>query len=210
MGAALKAEVLNKKAAINCLYQVGNDLYVDACNLHVQDGTGDSLSSDMVPNGLGNLIVGYNEEGPGGSEKTGSHNVIVGPYHTYTNQSGLVTGKSNKITGLGAAVTGGKNNKASAHWSTVSGGSSNWASGENSSVSGGYGNKASGPRSSVSGGLSNTASVDVSSVTGGFNNEASGAACSVSGGAGNIASGYMSSVSGGLQNVAEGQYETLP
>ena len=39
MGAALKAEVLNKKAAINCLYQVGNDLYVDGCNLHVRDGT---------------------------------------------------------------------------------------------------------------------------------------------------------------------------
>ena len=38
------ADVATKQDAMDCLYQVGNDLYVDGCNLHVQDGTGTSTS----------------------------------------------------------------------------------------------------------------------------------------------------------------------
>ncbi len=67
---ALKAEVETKQEAMDYLYQVGNGLYVDGCNLHVQDGTGDSTQYNTVPNGLGNLIVGYNEDHPDGCEKT--------------------------------------------------------------------------------------------------------------------------------------------
>ena len=145
---ALKAEVETKQDAMDCLYQAGNGLYVDGCNLHVQDGTGISgqygTLPNSVPNGLGNFIVGYNEDHPDGSEKTGSHNVIVGAHHTYTNQSGLVTGDSNTITGFGAAVIGGEENVASGPWSSVSGGSQNKASHFNSSVSGGNGNVADG------------------------------------------------------------------
>ena len=36
----------------------GNDIYIDGANLHVRDGSGDT---DGTVNGLGNLIVGYNE-----------------------------------------------------------------------------------------------------------------------------------------------------
>ena len=139
---ALKAEVETKQEATDYLYQVGNGLYVDGCNLHVQDGTGDSTQYNTVPNGLGNLIVGYNEDHKDGSEKTGSHNVIVGAYHTYTNTSGLVAGINNTIAGHSAAVTGGKLNVAS---------------GWGSSVNGGYANEASGYLSSVSGGIQNVA-----------------------------------------------------
>ena len=156
---ALKAEVETKQDSMDCLYQVESDLYVVACNLHVQDGTGISTSDTAAPNGLGNLIVGYNEDHWGGSEKTGSHNVIVGAHHTYTNQSGLVTGVGNTITGKGAAVIGGQDNVAS---------------GTNSSVSGGYDNEASETWSSVSGGVYNVASGSLSSVNGGANNTASG------------------------------------
>ena len=39
-----KANVETKQDTVVCLYQVGNDLYVDGCNLHVQDGTGTSTS----------------------------------------------------------------------------------------------------------------------------------------------------------------------
>ena len=50
------------------------------CNVHVQSGEGatwgtGSYSSGTV-NGLGNLIVGYNEDS--GNTKTGSHNVVIG------------------------------------------------------------------------------------------------------------------------------------
>ena len=139
---ALKAEVETKQDAMDCLYQVESDLYVDACNLHVQDGTGISTSDTAAPNGLGDLIVGYNEDHWGGSEKTGSHNVIVGTHHTYTNQSGLVTGVGNTIAWNYAAVIGGQDNVASESWSTVSGGSNNTASGGTSSVSRGFENVA--------------------------------------------------------------------
>ena len=150
--AALTAALETKQDAMDCLYQVGNDLYVDACNLHVQDGTGVTQGyPNSAPNGLGNLIVGYNEDNPDGSEKTGSHNVIVGAYHTYTNRSGLVTGTRNTIIGFAAAVIGG---------------SFNVASGVNSTVSGGVKNEASGPSSSVSGGQQNEASAYASSVNG--------------------------------------------
>jgi len=199
---ALEAEMETKQDAMDCLYQVGNGLYVDGCNLHVQDGSGDSgqLPVGMqpvstMPNGLGNLIVGYNEDHPWGSEKTGSHNVIVGAHHTYTNRSGLVTGDSNTIKGFGAAVIGGIYNVASAHAS---------------SVSGGQGNIASWHASSVSGGVNNTASGSSSLVSGGAFNRASGSLSTVSGGYGNKASGYASTVSGGVDNVADTSYQTLP
>ena len=154
--AVLEAALETKQDAMDCLYQVGTDLYVDACNLHVQDGTASTFTTN--PNGLGNLIVGYNEHHPDGSEKTGSHNVIVGAFHTYTNLGGLVTGISNTIAGHGAAVTGGQENVASGWGSSVSGGYANEASEYVSSVSGGAGNTASGDLSSVSGGQANTAS----------------------------------------------------
>ena len=196
----LEAEMETKQDAMDCLYQVGNGLYVDGCNLHVQDGTGSSDGYTTETNGLGDLIVGYNEDHPYGGdvpalEKTGSHNLIVGPYHTYTNYSGLVTGSDNTITGFGAAVTGGQYNVASGPGSSVSGGALNTASEDWSSVSGGSGNEASGVGSSVSGGWDNTASGDVSSVSGGWHNTASGTA---------------SSVNGEFGHVADEAYETLP
>ena len=134
----LEAALETKQAAMDCLYQVGTDLYVDGCNLHVQDGTGFTFAG---PNGLGNLIVGYNEDDPfADSEKTGSHNVIVGAYHTYTNTNGLVAGINNTIAGHGAAVTGGKLNVASGWGSSVNGGYAKEASGYLSSVRGGIQN----------------------------------------------------------------------
>ena len=176
--AVLEAALEAKQDAMDCLYQVGTDVYVDGCNLHVRNGTGYTqvTSSD----GLGNLIVGYNEDHPDGSEKTGSHNVIVGQGHTYTNHGGLVTGIGNTIAGPGAVVTGG--------WKNVANG---WAS----SVSGGHGNEASGIGSSVSGGASNMASGDSSSV---------------GGGGANTATGNWSTVSGGRFHVADHGGELLP
>lgn len=202
----LQAEVEAKQDAMDCLSQVGSDLYVDACNFHVRNGTGSS-NADSTPNGLGNLIVGYNEEYVGGynidfpdgyedgSEKTGSHNVIVGPYHTYTNYNGLVTGKSNAITGENTTVTGG--------WANI-------ASGSGSSVSGGAGNTASGSYSTVSGGSANEASALGATVSGGHGSEATGQSATVSGGAANTASGYASSVTGSAYVVADGSFEALP
>jgi hypothetical protein len=155
-------------------------------NVQVVSGSG---TTNGAVNGTGNLIVGYNENSA--DTKTGSHNLIVGPRHTYTSFGGLVAGYDNSITGVSASVSGGYNNTASAYAS---------------SVSGGVGNTASGSYSSVSGGLSNTAS-GLSSVSGGYNNTASAYASSVSGGAGNAASGSYSSVSGGQARSAPNAHD---
>ncbi|MGA7296017.1 MAG: hypothetical protein WBW92_00725, partial [Rhodanobacteraceae bacterium] len=171
-------------------------------NVQVVDGTG---STDGVPNGLGNLIIGYNEtagtrafcsdglydnqgdcQTNGGTwaanQRSGSHNLILGDRNAYSRYGGLVAGTDNVVNGAYASVSGGYFNTASGSASSVSGGASSIASGSFSSVSGGHGNTASGNSSSVSGGYGNTASVYYSSVSGGISNAASGYYSSVSGG----------------------------
>ena len=141
----------------------------EAANVLVLDGTGSTVGT---PTGLGNLIVGYDENSS--DDKTGSHNLVVGPYHTYSSFGGLVAGIDNNVTGTYASVSGGWNNTASGTRSSVSGGSTNTASGSYSSVSGGINNTASGEKSSVSGGWNSTASGNYSSVSAGSSNIASG------------------------------------
>ena len=100
-----------------------------------------------ILNGLGNLIIGYNETGAvlhGDLEvRTGSHNLVVGPGHTYSSYGGVVAGFMNRATGVYATVTGGSENTASAPVSSVSGGNFCRAQGNFSSVSGGVNNVAS-------------------------------------------------------------------
>jgi trimeric autotransporter adhesin len=178
-----------------------------AINLHVRSGLGatdGNTGNGPQVNGLGNLIVGYDELRATDSDKSGSHNLIVGSEHNYPGHAGFVAGIRNTITGPYATVSGGRNNTASASYSSVSGGINNTASRALSSVSGGYGNIASGFYSSVSGGFNNTASASYSSVSGGRDNTALGGFSSVSGGHTNIASGSHSSVSGGRENTASG------
>lgn len=123
-------------------------------NLHVRNGAG----STNTVNGLGNLIVGYDEARTSGNDKTGSHNVVIGRRHNYSQYGGLVAGNQNSISAPFASVTGGAANTASGMNSSVSGGFENIASGDSSSVSGGFANTASGENSSVSGGTGRSAS----------------------------------------------------
>ena len=156
---------------------------VSGANLQVVNG----LGSTPTVNGVGNLIVGYDENmfflctvaenGPevydeigcaniGGfplgvsALKTGSHNLVVGDRHTYTSFAGIVGGTANFINGKGASITGGHYSTANGHWSHISGGELNIAEGSRSSISGGAVNTvATGARSaSISGGSSNTIS----------------------------------------------------
>jgi hypothetical protein len=180
-----------------------NEVVIAGANLRIVNG----LGSTETANGLGNVIVGYNElrNDPNSPDvRTGSHNVVVGSQNNFSRFGGLVVGFFNEISGEFSSVSGGSFNVASGSNSAVSGGNENMASGPNSSVSGGFGSIASGNTSSVSGGSLNGASGDLSSVSGGDQNEASGGGSSVSGGFNNGASGGGSSVSGGNFNVASG------
>ena len=80
----------------------GPHIIFTGANIHVRNGSG---STEGAVNGKGNLIVGYNEYSI--ENRTGSHNMVVGPYHTYSSYGGLVAGFDNKITGDNASVSGG-------------------------------------------------------------------------------------------------------
>jgi hypothetical protein len=149
----------------------GKEIFITGANLHIVNGLGrtdcgteEEPISDC-PNGLGNLIVGYNElrkELPGCESdptnpfctdtRTGSHNVVVGQFHNFSRVGGLVVGDFHTIGGNFASVSGGRFNTVSGDYASVSGGPQNTANGEVSSASGGSGNTASGMFSSVSGG----------------------------------------------------------
>jgi hypothetical protein len=170
--------------------------------------------STATVNGLGNLIVGYDEADtsgvfycnigatPAGVPITDEPAcTAVGGLWTGSGfKSGshnLVGGAENNYSSFGGAVLG-KQNAINNHYAVVSGGNVNNAAGQYASVSGGTLNVASGRTSSVTGGVDNTANgPDASSVSGGSANFASGNFSSVSGGNLNVASGSSSSVSGG-------------
>jgi hypothetical protein len=140
------------------------------------------------------------------SHKSGSHNLVVGDWHNYSQTGSVVFGWWNTVNQVATSVSGGTNNAASEYAASVTGGYRNTASGATASVSGGYANAAKQTADSVSGGLANIASGGWSSVSGGEQNTASGATASVSGGLANIASGGASSVSGGNSNTASGHF----
>lgn len=146
-------------------------------DVNVQIVSGSGLTYGVV-NGRGNLIVGYNENS--GDTRTGSHNLIVGTNHSYTGNSGVVTGADNTISGDGASVFGGRLNTASNGYAVVLGGRDNTASTGESVVAGGQNNTASGGRQSV-----------------------------VAGGDGNTADGWWSAAFGGSSNTAEAGTTTV-
>ena len=176
-------------------------------------------------NGVGNLIVGYNEMGnPSGDLRTGSHNIIVGRGQSHQSFGGWLSGRDNSIaapfasvsggarnlvSGDSASVSGGYRGVASSAFSAVSGGRYNIASGTYASVSGGALNQATGKAATVSGGQFNTAAGDYASITGGLSSTAAGLSASVSGGAFGQALGDNSSISGGLVNTASGRYASV-
>ena len=214
--------------------RTGNDIYITGANLHVESGSG---STDGAVNGLGNVIIGYNE-----TIGAGSHNLVVGKSHDYASYGGIVAGLRNEISGAYSSVIGGEDNIASGlkssilggNWnittgelSSVTGGNFNEANGTNSSVNGGGHNKSNGSNTSINGGYANDVNAssfystinggqnnviagDVASINGGQTNYASGSFSSVNGGKSNTASGRHSSVSGGQSNIASGDYSVVP
>ena len=135
---------------------VGPNIIFSGVNIHIVSGSGatdDNLSKGGSLTGLGNLIIGYNEDpadpalrfggtplGPG--DRGGSHNLVVGRGNTFTKAAfgGLVVGEVNKISNSEACILGGGNNTASGFAASVLGGQGNTASGLAASVLGGIEN----------------------------------------------------------------------
>lgn len=192
---ALEARIAKLEALLNGVTRSNNTITFSGVNVQVVSGSG---ATDGAVNGLGNLIVGYNELRAFDDDRTGSHNIVVGKAHNFSSYGGMVVGFWSTISGKYATVSGGDTNEAIGDYSHVSGGSSNNSIGKWSNVSGGYINEASGSYSSICGGSMNVASGSTSSVSGGNWHTASGASSSISGGSNRIASGGSDWVAGGL------------
>jgi hypothetical protein len=176
-------------------------------NVQIVNGMGKTRSI----NGVGNLLIGYDETEPGCCyPQTGSHNLIFGEYQTFTSYGGIDAGWLNQISAPFASVSGGWGNTASGEYSSVSGGTSSSASGKWASTSGGDGSNAIGQGSSVSGGEANYASGDFSSVLGGARNKASAYHSAISGGTFNEATGANSSILGGHEKIVTEEWGTFP
>jgi hypothetical protein len=96
-----------------------NEVRITGANLRLLNG----LGSTDTTNGLGNLIVGYDEPRDSGeTRQTGSHNVVVGKQHQFSSFGGLVVGLQNEIHGAYASVSGGVRNTAAGAHAAISGG----------------------------------------------------------------------------------------
>ncbi|RJQ46483.1 MAG: hypothetical protein C4538_06690 [Nitrospiraceae bacterium] len=190
----------------------GNDIYIDGANLHVRSG---SNSTFGTVNGLGNIIIGYNEL-RGTDTRTGSHNLVLGAYNDYSSFGGIVSGYWSSISGQYSSTIGGASNIASGNYAVAIAGENNTASGDFSLVSGGAVNSAVRNFTATFGGLQNIAGDPINPlygqyavVSGGFLNLASGDTASVTGGSNNIASSYTSTVTGGDFNTASGPSSSI-
>lgn len=117
-------------------------------------------------NGLGNLIIGYNESNAG-SNRTGSHNLVVGRNNDYTAFAGIVAGTDNKVLAPASSVVGGYHNEATALHSAILGGEDNATAGERAAIGGGVSNRANALRSWIGGGQGNNANASTASIVGG-------------------------------------------
>jgi hypothetical protein len=186
----------------------GTLVVVKGANLQVIDGSG---GTGGVTNGLGNLIVGYNEEyAQGERDHSGSHNLVIGDDHTYSSYGSIVAGEGNSVTAPSSAILAGHNNSVSGLRGAVLGGDSNNVTGTNATISGGVENGADGGDSSIAGGSENFAIGVSSSIGGGVQNSATGDYAMVTGGAGNVAAGELSVVLGGNGNTASGMFDIVP
>ena len=168
--------VLEKGRKCNTVKVIGN--------LQIVNGLGRTDTT----NGCGNLIVGYNEASLASpSTRTGSHNIILGRYHSHASYACLLTGERNFATATApsscvvggseshveadrSVVVGGRENNANSAGCVIVGGEDNGANGANYSVVvGGGQNRTAAPASSIFGGGQNTTNGQGSTILGGIN-----------------------------------------
>src|SRR5262245_20784513 len=104
-GASLEQRIEQLEYKLAHVTSGPDDITISGANLRIVNG----LGATNTRNGLGNLIVGYNEHRQGGTlfcgppplsdTRTGSHNVVVGEELNFSSFGGLVVGQCNDIIG---------------------------------------------------------------------------------------------------------------
>lgn len=147
----------------------GPALVFEGMNVQIRNGSGETEHA----NGLGNLILGYNESPVVfNNGRTGSHNLVIGEGHQYCgvasvfigedhlelegSEGNLYTGSSHLGTGKYNCACGGSENVLNGKWNAVEGGAYNTSYGEWCGVTGGMSNACWGA-GWVFGGLNNAA-----------------------------------------------------
>ena len=85
---------IERKTRPIAVEESSRSLIISGVNVHIRNG----MSKTYWKNGVGNLIVGYNER-MGTEDRNGSHNIVIGPDHSFSSHSGIVTGWGNTISG---------------------------------------------------------------------------------------------------------------
>ena len=231
----LTTEVSALQATLVGVTRSGNTLLFGGMNLQLESGVG---STTGAPNGLGNLIIGYDET-PG--TQTGSANLVLGTGQTFTSYGGIVAGNGDTISSPFASVTGGQDNTASGPEASVTGGERNLASDPFATIAGGCANLAGtgtqpadgsgkcpfsagdggeamlggdsnhalGTFAIAAGGCDNVAGTGVTPVLTGNCNDNDGVQ-SVVGGTLNTASASETSVTGGSGNTESSECDAIP
>jgi hypothetical protein len=139
-------------------------LVIKGVNVMIDNGMG----ATNLMNGLGNLILGYQEAtilgttqtswvmGP--NDRMGSHNLLLGRCNKWTNNAyaGIVSGITNIIDGDGSSVLSGEENVASGGDSIVVGGLDNRVLSGTSAIFFGVGNRDNAMLSVIASGDQNT------------------------------------------------------
>jgi len=214
--AALRASNDALVSKLGCVLRFSGprDFIVDGCNLHVQNGLGQTGTM----NRYGNVIIGYNKNEV--STRTGSHNLILGDLHEYTSYGGIVSGTENTLAAPSATILGGGLNHANFVGATILaadrgqadgnvvliGGSRNYGSADAhfGVVVGGVENGVTVAGAVVVAGTMNVGAGGDSLACGGSENTAGGGGDVVCGGSRNKSNGRGSVLVGGNQNAASG------
>ncbi len=172
--AALKQRVSQAEAKLVYVSVEGTEMSITGANLNIRNGLGatngnpdDPLNFTLTAvNGLGNLVVGYNQ-GHSGVDRGGSHYLVVGDFNSYSSFGGIAAGWNNLASGPYASTLGGRSNDAEAEFSSIVGGAFNLTDGSTASILGGNANTASDIDATVCGGSGNKATARFSTVGGG-------------------------------------------
>ena len=118
----LEAQALPELAAHLSFVDSSSTFHLEAANLQVSNG-----ASAYLNNGLGNLIIGMNgeEEYVDSVGRGGSHNLVIGEGHAYSNSHGILHGFNATLTDRYAAVIGGANNRVDGAYGVVIAGKDN-------------------------------------------------------------------------------------
>jgi hypothetical protein len=170
----------------------GTAVTVAGANLQIMNGLG---STDATPNGLGNLIIGYNELS--GHGRAGSHNLVLGMANGYDGYAGIVAGWGNYSGAPFASVLGGQVNIADGKFAVVLTGDTHQASGIESAIISGENSVTTGQNAVVVGGFQNNVEANAGVIDGGWRNHMAKVDYSAGAAAAVIGGGYLVNVSPG-------------